>query len=89
MAFLGYVDQPNGMGKSEMTWLPVLAGTAGNLGAYQTWTAGQTSSFVPALSNINDLDNKVKPYQRSEVANKELGQRQNKARRYTEMKFGQ
>ncbi|KAI3712038.1 hypothetical protein L1987_70587 [Smallanthus sonchifolius] len=33
MAFPGYVAQPNGMGNSEMTWLPVLAGAAGALGA--------------------------------------------------------
>ncbi|KAK9064882.1 hypothetical protein SSX86_016264 [Deinandra increscens subsp. villosa] len=33
MAFPGYVGQPNGMGYSEMTWLPVLAGAAGALGA--------------------------------------------------------
>ncbi|GKC35998.1 hypothetical protein Tco_1048382 [Tanacetum coccineum] len=34
MAFPGYVGQPNGMGNSEMTWLPVLAGAARGLGAY-------------------------------------------------------
>ncbi|GFZ11811.1 CASC3/Barentsz eIF4AIII binding protein [Actinidia rufa] len=34
MAFPGYVAQPQlGLGNSEMTWLPVLAGAAGALGA--------------------------------------------------------
>ncbi|KAL8522363.1 hypothetical protein ACS0TY_012488 [Phlomoides rotata] len=34
MAFPGYVGQPqNGVGNSEMTWLPILAGAAGALGA--------------------------------------------------------
>ncbi|KAL4559968.1 hypothetical protein LXL04_032115 [Taraxacum kok-saghyz] len=89
MAFPGYVGQPNGTRNSEMTWLPVLAGAAGSLGAYHAWTAGQTSSLPPPSSkesNINEAENKMKP---SEVGNKEVGQRQNKARRYTEMKFGQ
>ncbi|KAI8544405.1 hypothetical protein RHMOL_Rhmol08G0293900 [Rhododendron molle] len=57
MAFPGYVAQPQlGMGNSEMTWLPVLAGAAGALGAtycspyisvdgaYQSRQSGQTSS---------------------------------------------
>ncbi|KAI3737615.1 hypothetical protein L2E82_27623 [Cichorium intybus] len=63
MAFPGYVGQPNGMGNSEMTWLPVLAGTAGSLGAYHAWTAGQMSSLPPASSkdsSINEHGNKVK-----------------------------
>ncbi|PWA84771.1 hypothetical protein CTI12_AA156190 [Artemisia annua] len=109
MAFPGYVGQPDGMGNSEMTWLPVLAGAARGLGAtgamgaayppyitmdgsYHAQTSGQASSLAPALSkdgDTNDPGNKLKPFQRSELASDELGQRHNKARRYTEMKFDQ
>nr|KAJ0212038.1 hypothetical protein LSAT_V11C400199800 [Lactuca sativa] len=32
MAIPGYVTQPNGMGNSEMTWLPVLVGVVGAFG---------------------------------------------------------
>ncbi|GMQ08744.1 hypothetical protein CsSME_00052338 [Camellia sinensis var. sinensis] len=57
MAFPGYVAQPQlGLGNSEMTWLPVLAGAAGALGAtycspyitvdgaYHSRPSGQASS---------------------------------------------
>ncbi|GMP34633.1 hypothetical protein CsSME_00007422 [Camellia sinensis var. sinensis] len=57
MAFPGYVAQPQlGLGNSEMTWLPVLAGAAGALGttycspyiavdgAYHSRPSGKTSS---------------------------------------------
>ncbi|XWS20341.1 hypothetical protein CRYUN_Cryun31cG0093100 [Craigia yunnanensis] len=57
MAFPGYVAQPQlGLGNSEMTWLPVLTGAAGALGAtycppyitvdgaYHARPSGQTSS---------------------------------------------
>nr|GEW97559.1 hypothetical protein [Tanacetum cinerariifolium] len=109
MAFPGYVGQPNGMGNSEMTWLPVLAGAARGLGAtgamgaayppyitmdgsYHAQTPGQASSLPPALSKDGDTHepgNKPKLFQRSELASDELGQRHNKGRRYTEMKFDQ
>lgn len=105
MAFPGYVGQPNGMGNSEMTWLPVLAGAAGALGtaglggnypyitmdgAYHPHPSGQPSSLPPPTSkdnNANKVGSEVKPSQRPELANDELRHRQNKARRYTEMKF--
>lgn len=103
MAFPGYVAQPNG-GNSEMTWLPVLAGAAGALGAtycspyltvdgaYHARPSGQTSSLGTASSKENSTNksgNELKSSQRPELANDELGQRQNKPRRYTEMKFDQ
>lgn len=104
MAFPGYVAQPNGMGNSEMTWLPVLAGAAGALGAaglggsypyitmdgaYHARPSGQPSSLPPTSkdSNMNKSGGEVKPSQKPELASDELRQRQNKARRYTEMKF--
>ncbi|XP_071715970.1 protein MLN51 homolog [Rutidosis leptorrhynchoides] len=105
MAFPGYVGQPNGMGSSEMTWLPVLAGAAGALGAaglggtypyitmdgtYHAHPSAQPSS-LPSLTskenNTNKLGSEVKPSQRPELVNDDLRQRQNKARRYTEMTF--
>ncbi|XP_076916661.1 protein MLN51 homolog [Bidens hawaiensis] len=105
MAFPGYVGQPNGMGNSEMTWLPVLAGAAGALGAaglgatypyitmdgaYHARASGQPSSLAPPMNkdgNMNKSANEMMPSQKPELANDELRQRQNKARRYTEMKF--
>ncbi|XP_022960000.1 protein MLN51 homolog isoform X1 [Cucurbita moschata] len=103
MAFPGYVAQPQlGMGNSEMTWLPVLAGAAGALGAtycspyiavdgsYHARPSGQTSS-VATLSkenNTNKSSNEAKPSQ-NELENDDVGQRQNKPRRYSEMNFGQ
>lgn len=103
MAFPGYVAQPNGLGNSEMTWLPVLASAAGALGAsycppflsvdgsYNPRPTGQTSA-LPAPSKDNNLskpNNELKPQQRSDAANDEFSQRQNKPRRYSEMKFSQ
>ncbi|KAK1416827.1 hypothetical protein QVD17_25944 [Tagetes erecta] len=105
MAFPGYVGQPNGMGNSEMTWLPVLAGAAGALGAaglgapypyitmdgaYHARTSGQPSSLAPSLNkdgSLNKSGSEVMSSQKPELANDDLRQRQNKARRYTEMKF--
>ncbi|KAL6996509.1 hypothetical protein U1Q18_006641 [Sarracenia purpurea var. burkii] len=104
MAFPGYVAQPQlGLGNSEMTWLPVLAGAAGALGAtycspylsvdgaYHSRPPGQTSSLVASSkeSNIHKPNNEWKPSQRPEVPNDEFGQRQKNTRRYTEMNFGQ
>ncbi|CAO2815355.1 unnamed protein product [Amaranthus hypochondriacus] len=103
MAFPGYVAQPNGLGNSEMTWLPVLASAAGALGAsycppyiavdgsYNTRPTGQTSA-LPAPSKDNNLskpNNELKPQQRSDLANDEFSQRQTKPRRYSEMNFSQ
>ncbi|XP_045830182.1 protein MLN51 homolog isoform X2 [Trifolium pratense] len=98
MAFPGYVP-----GKSEMTWLPVLAGAAGALGAqycspYLTVDGaygrqpGQTSAIDSSSkeNNVNKANNnELKPPQKSDLVNDEYGQRQNKPRRYSEMNFGQ
>lgn len=102
MAFPGYVGQPQGMGNSEMTWLPVLAGAAGALGAtycspyitvdgaYHARPSGQTSSSGSSSKEITDkASNDWKPSQRPELVGDEFGQRQNKPRRYSEMNFGQ
>ncbi|KAL6140945.1 hypothetical protein ACLB2K_059237 [Fragaria x ananassa] len=101
MAFPGYVAQPQlggGIGNSEMTWLPVLAGAAGALGAaycppyitvdgsYHAHPSGQTS--VGSLSkdnNANKSNNEWKPSQKPEIVGDEYGQRQNKPRRYSQM----
>ncbi|PRQ50831.1 putative Btz domain-containing protein [Rosa chinensis] len=101
MAFPGYVAQPQlggGMGNSEMTWLPVLAGAAGALGAaycppyitvdgsYHARPSGQTS--VGSLSkenNANKTNNEWKPSQKPEIVGDDYGQRQNKPRRYSQM----
>lgn len=102
MAFPGYVGNP-GSGKSEMTWLPVLAGAAGAMGAsycnpylsvesaYHARPSGQAPPMAAALRENNMLKtgNELKPSQRPELANDEYGQRENKARRYTEMQFDQ
>ncbi|KAG2722986.1 hypothetical protein I3760_02G152100 [Carya illinoinensis] len=103
MAFPGYVAQPQlGLGNSEMTWLPVLAGPAGALGApycspyvvdgaYHARPSGQTSSIGASSqeNNLNKTNKEWKPSQRPEPGNDEFGQRQNKPRRYSEMSFGQ
>ncbi|XP_077211760.1 protein MLN51 homolog isoform X2 [Tasmannia lanceolata] len=103
MALPGYVAQPQlGFGNSEMTWLPVLAGAAGALGAtycspyvavdggYYARPSGQPSSTdVPRETSSSKPNNVWKSPQRPEIANEELGQRQNKPRRYSEMNFGQ
>ncbi|KAF2301308.1 hypothetical protein GH714_022547 [Hevea brasiliensis] len=99
MAFPGYVAQPQlGLGNSEMTWLPVLAGAAGALGAtycspyigvdgaYHARPSGQTSSVGSSSKesdNINKSNNEWKPSQRPELVNDEFGQRQ-KPRRQVE-----
>ncbi|KAG5026056.1 Protein MLN51 [Glycine soja] len=92
MAFPGYVGQPQlGLGKSEMTWLPVLAGPAGALGATYPFLpvdgassrqSGQASAMSTSSKEHNDkANNELKPPQRSELASDEFGQRQNKPRR--------
>ncbi|GAB2293569.1 hypothetical protein Dimus_027778 [Dionaea muscipula] len=101
MAFPGYVANPQlGLGNSEMTWLPVLAGTAGALGttypyitvdgAYHSRHTGQTSAIdASSKENGNKPSNEWKPQQRPEILSDESSQRQNKPRRYSEMKFDQ
>lgn len=104
MAFPGYVAQPQlGLGgNSEMTWLPVLAGAAGALGAtycspylavdgaYHA-PSGQTTSMGTASKEgqPNKPNSEWKPSQKPELVSEEHGQRQNKPRRYSEMNFGQ
>ncbi|KAF9685222.1 hypothetical protein SADUNF_Sadunf03G0032400 [Salix dunnii] len=98
MAFPGYVAQPQlGLGNSEMTWLPVLAGAAGALGAtycspyisvdgaYHARPSGKTSSLGSSSkeSSTNIPNNEWKNTQRSEFASDEFGQRQ-KSRRQVE-----
>ncbi|XP_077210281.1 protein MLN51 homolog isoform X2 [Tasmannia lanceolata] len=103
MAFPGYVAQPQlGLGNSEMTWMPVLAGAAGALGAtygspyfavdggYYARPSGQTSSMGASReASSSKPNNGWKPSQRPELVNDEFGQRQNKPRRYSEMSFSQ
>ncbi|KAL5160573.1 Protein MLN51 [Glycine soja] len=101
MAFPGYVAQPQlGLGKSEMTWLPVLAGSAGALGATYPFlpvdgASNQQSGQASALGtsskehNVDKDNHELKPPQRSELASDEFEQWQNKPRRYSEMNFGQ
>ncbi|KAJ6696204.1 PROTEIN MLN51-like protein [Salix koriyanagi] len=102
MAFPGYVAQPQlGLGNSEMTWLPVLAGAAGALGAtycspyisvdgaYHAHPSGKTSLGSSSKeSSTNIPNNERKNTQRPEFASDEFGQRQ-KSRRYSEMDFKQ
>ncbi|GAB2228134.1 hypothetical protein Droror1_Dr00009964 [Drosera rotundifolia] len=99
MAFPGYVGNPQlGLGNSEMTWLPVLAGAAGALGttypyitvdgAYHSRPPGQTSLIATSSKeNGSKPGNEWKPQQRSEISSDDSSQRQNKPRRYSEMKF--
>ncbi|KAL4279558.1 hypothetical protein GQ457_03G041800 [Hibiscus cannabinus] len=92
MAFPGYVAQPQlGRGNSEMTWLPVLTGAAGALGAtycppyiavdgsYHGRPSGQTSSTGSSSkeNTSNKPNNEWKPSHKTELVNDEFGQRQN------------
>ncbi|XP_065865910.1 protein MLN51 homolog [Euphorbia lathyris] len=101
MAFPGYVAQPQlGLGNSEMTWLPVLAGAAGALGAtycspyiamdgsYHARPSGQTSSVGSSSKESNANKSNNEPSNRPEPVNDEFGQRQ-KPCRYSEMDFKQ
>ncbi|KAH9714650.1 protein MLN51-like [Citrus sinensis] len=100
MAFPGYVAQPQlGMGNSEMTWLPVLAGAAGALGAtycppylavdnaYNVRPAAQTSAMASSSKENNTNKPEGKPSQRPESGSEEYLQQQNKPqpRRYSAM----
>ncbi|CAN6336981.1 unnamed protein product [Urochloa humidicola] len=103
MALPGFVSQQQfGLGNSEMTWLPILTGASGALGApygspyiavdgsYYSRSSEQASSSVsirdPTASNASSL---LKSQDITEVASDEPIQRQNKPRRYSEMNFGQ
>ncbi|GMI78056.1 CASC3/Barentsz elF4AIII-binding protein [Hibiscus trionum] len=92
MAYPGYVAQSQpGMRNSEMTWLPVLTGAAGALGAtycppyiavdgaYNARPLGQTSLTGSSSKEnpSNKPNNEWKPSQRPELVTDELGQRQN------------
>ncbi|KAK8608472.1 hypothetical protein V6N13_023895 [Hibiscus sabdariffa] len=91
MAFPGYVQSQPGMRNSEMTWLPVLTGAAGPLGAtycppyiavdgaYNGRPSGQTSSTGSSgnENSSNKPNNERKPPQTSELVTDEPGQRQN------------
>ncbi|KAL0429827.1 UNVERIFIED_CONTAM: protein MLN51 [Sesamum radiatum] len=97
MAFPGYVAQPQvGLGNSEMTWLPVLAGAAGALGArycppyitvdgsYNARPSGPATSITAASSkedNATNVGGDWKASQKPELANDEFGQRQKNPRR--------
>ncbi|XP_038718078.1 protein MLN51 homolog [Tripterygium wilfordii] len=104
MAFPGYVANSHGLGNSEMTWLPVLAGAAGALGAtycppyisvdgaYHALPSGQTSSTGSTSkdNNSNKPSHDWKLSQKPEPVDDEFVQRQNKPpRRYSEMNFSQ
>ncbi|KAK8618876.1 hypothetical protein V6N13_132854 [Hibiscus sabdariffa] len=91
MAFPGYVQSQPGMRNSEMTWLPVLTGAAGALGAtycppyiavdgaYNGLPSGQTSSTGSSgkENSSNKPNNERKPPQTSELVTDEPVQRQN------------
>lgn len=104
MAFPGYVGQPQlGLGSSEMTWLPVLAGAAGALGAtycppyiavdgsYNARPTGQAPSTTATSSKDASTMKGSNDWksQNPEIASEDFGQRQKNPRRYTEMKFDQ
>ncbi|KAK8959217.1 hypothetical protein KSP40_PGU015362 [Platanthera guangdongensis] len=102
MALPGYVAQP-GFGNSEMTWVPVLAGAAGALGAsycspyitldgnYYAHPSGQASTAISSIEEASGTKsaNALKSPQKNDIVHVEFGQRQNKPRRYSEMNFGQ
>ncbi|GER27440.1 CASC3/Barentsz eIF4AIII binding [Striga asiatica] len=99
MAFPGYVGQPQlGRGSSEMTWLPILTGPAGALGArygapfavddsYQARPSGQISSVKAASSKEHNTTNSVGEMDSArgpELENNDFGQRQKNPRRQVE-----
>ncbi|XP_047341750.1 protein MLN51 homolog [Impatiens glandulifera] len=106
MAFPGYVaQQQRGLGASEMTWLPVLAGAGGSMGgpycspyiavdgAYHVRQSGPASSSPTSSieENVDNSNAERKVSQTQEITGDEIGQRQKNSRRYTEMSmsFGQ
>ncbi|KAF8727379.1 hypothetical protein HU200_018982 [Digitaria exilis] len=103
MALPGFVSQQQlGLSNSEMTWLPILTGASGALGApygspyltvdgsYYSRPSDQASSSVSISEpGANIASSLLKPQTITEVASDEPSQRQNKPRRYSEMNFGQ
>ncbi|KAF8715699.1 hypothetical protein HU200_026641 [Digitaria exilis] len=103
MALPGFVSQQQlGLSNSEMTWLPILTGASGALGApygspyltvdgsYYSRPSDQASSSVSISEpGANIASSLLKPQAITEVASDEPSQRQNKPRRYSEMNFGQ
>lgn len=92
MAFPGYVGQPQlGLGNSEMTWLPVLAGAAGALGAsycppyiavdgaYHARASGPASSTGSSSqeNNLNKSNSERMSSEKPELAGDELELQQN------------
>ncbi|KAL4653913.1 hypothetical protein ACB092_01G340200 [Castanea dentata] len=104
MAFPGYVGQSQvGFGNSEITWLPVLTGSAGTIGAayhsphvtlddgYVAHFPGQSSS-VGVYRNIagtNKQSEGNRHPDRSENLSDEPSKRHFKPRRYSEMNFNE
>ncbi|XP_062231980.1 protein MLN51 homolog [Phragmites australis] len=103
MALPGFVSQQQlGLSNSEMTWLPMLTGASGALGApygsphiavdgsYYSRPSEQASSSIslrePSGSNASSP---LKSQEMTEFVSDELSQRQYKPRRYSEMNFGQ
>ncbi|XP_062180244.1 protein MLN51 homolog isoform X2 [Phragmites australis] len=100
MTLPGFVSQQQqlGLSNSEMTWLPILTGASGALGAtygspyiavdgsYYSQPSSSVSLREPSSNNASSL---LKSHEITEVVGDELGQRQNKPRRYSEMNFGQ
>ncbi|BAS95064.1 Os05g0534600 [Oryza sativa Japonica Group] len=99
MALPGFVSQQQlGLSNSEMTWLPILAGASGALGAtYGSPYITVDGSYYPrtsehASSSVSlrepSASSQLKSQEITEALNDELSQRQHKPRRYSEMNFG-
>ncbi|OEL20231.1 hypothetical protein BAE44_0018757, partial [Dichanthelium oligosanthes] len=96
MALPGFVSQQQlGVSNSEMTWLPILTGGSGALGApygspyiavdgsYYSRSSEQASSSVSIReSGANNASSLLKSQEITEAATDEFSQRQNKPRRY-------
>ncbi|XP_030954420.1 protein MLN51 homolog isoform X2 [Quercus lobata] len=102
MAFPGYVSQSQvGFGNSEITWLPVLTGSAGTIGAayhsphvtlddgYAAHFPGQSSSVGVSrnIAGTNKRSEGNRHPDRSENLSDEPSKRHFKPRRYSEMNF--
>ncbi|KAK4604233.1 hypothetical protein RGQ29_012654 [Quercus rubra] len=104
MAFPGYVGQSQvGFGNSEITWLPVLTGSAGTIGAayhsphvtlddgYVAHFPGQSSSVGVSrnIAGTNKHSEGNRHPDRSENLSDEPSKRRFKPRRYSEMNFNE
>ncbi|XP_006654701.2 protein MLN51 homolog [Oryza brachyantha] len=100
MALPGFVSQRQlGLSNSEMTWVPILTGASGAMGAtYGSPYIAVDSSYYPrasehASSSVSlrepSASSQLKSQEITEALNDELNQRQHKLRRYSEMNFGQ